>query len=210
MIKELSNRSSLRYFARVPEVPTPQQLSSFLGKFTVSQFLKLVFGVLNSFGTPRQRGRITIIVDSTEITVDLNWFRKKYPKRALEARDFKWGFSPTTGYYIGYKLSLFVEYPSMKPLYFLFHPGSPSDAQLYDEILHELRRRRIARQGDLGVFDKGYFSYDNYMKGLTRYQIVPEIFPRVNTPREKILSQLSFPLIICGGGEMGSGSCTGF
>ncbi|MFQ6123839.1 MAG: transposase [Candidatus Heimdallarchaeota archaeon] len=173
VIEELTQRSTLRSFARIPEVPSPQQLYSFLGKFTVSQFLKLVSGVLNTFCTPRQRGRNTLIVDSTEITVDLNWFRKKYTKRALEARDYQWGFSPSKGHYIGYKLSLVVAYPSLKPLAFLLHPGSPSDSKLYDEILQELRRRRLTRNGDLVVFDKGYFSYKNYMKGVARYKIVP-------------------------------------
>ena len=194
VIKELDKRPPLRRFARVAEVPTRGQLSSFLGKFTVAQFLQVVLGVLNTCCTPRVRGRSTIVVDSTEITVDLNWFRKKYTKRALKARDYQWGFSPSKGHYIGYKLSLAVAYPSLKPLWFLLHPGSPSDAKLYDEILQDLRRRRIARKGDLVVFDKGYFSYANYMKGIARYKIVPGIFPRVNTPREKILSQLAYPL----------------
>ena len=133
--------------------------------------------------------------------MDLNWFRKKYTKRALEGRDFKWGFSSSKGYYIGYKLTLIVAYPSMKPLCFLLHPGSPNDAKLYDTIMEELRRRRIARNGDLVVFDKGYFSYENYMKGVTLYKIVPGIYPKSNTPHEKILSQLAYPLTSYGQGE---------
>ncbi len=198
--EELTTRCNLRKFARIPEVPTSQQLYSFLGKFTVTQVLELVFGILNTFCTPRQRGRSTILVDSTEIRVDLNWFRKKYTKRVLEARDFKWGYSASKGHYIGYKLSLMVAYPSMKPLCFLLHPGSPNDAKLYDIIMGELRRRRIAHNGDLVVFDKGYFSYENYMKGVARYKVVPGIYPKRNTPHEKILSQLAYPLTSYGRG----------
>ena len=56
----------------------------------------------------------------------------------------------------------------------------------------------MARNGDLVVFDKGYFSYANYMKGVARYKIVPGIFPKVNTPREKILAQLAYPLAVFG------------
>jgi len=201
VLGELTKRPPLRRVARVAEVPSPRQLYSFLGKFTADQFLQLVLGVLNTFCSPRQRGRSTIIVDSTEIRVDLNWFRKKYTKRALEARDFKWGYSASKGHYIGYKLSLVVAYPSMKPLWFLIHPGSPSDAKLYDVILEELRRRRLARNGDLVVFDKGYFSYENYVKGISRYKIVPGIFPKINTPQEKILGQLAYPLTSYGGGR---------
>ena len=61
--------------------------------------------------------------------------KKRYTKQALETRDFKWSFAPGKGYYIGFKLSLAILYPSMKPLAFLIHPGSPSDTKLYDEIL---------------------------------------------------------------------------
>jgi len=200
VLEELSNRPPLSSFARVASVPTSTQLYSFLGRVTPSPFIELVLGILNTFCTPRQRGRSTILVDSTEIRVDLNWFRKKYTKRALERREFKWGFSASKGYYLGYKLTLAVTYPSMKPLCFLLHPGSPNDAKLYDTIMEELRRRRIARNGDLVVFDKGYFSYENYMKGVARYKTVPGIYPKKNTPPEKILNQLAYPLTSYGRG----------
>ena len=52
----------------------------------------------------------------------------------------------------------------------------------------------MARNGDLVVFDKGYFSYANYGNGVARYKIIPGIFPKINTPREKILSQSAYPL----------------
>jgi len=89
VLGELTNRHTLRSFVRVAAVPTPPQLYSFLGRFTASQFLEVVLGILTTFCTPRQRRRSTILVDSTEIRVDLNWFRKKYPKRALTAREFQ-------------------------------------------------------------------------------------------------------------------------
>ncbi len=198
VLDELSQRVALRQFARVVEVPTSKQLSSFLGRFTVVQFLQVGLGVLNTICAPRQRGRNTLIVDSTEIAVDLNWFRKRYTKRALEARDYQWGFASSKGHYIGYKLSLAIAYPSLKPLCILLHPGSPSDAKLYDEMMIELKRRRVMRNGDLVVWDKGYCSYLNYLKGVAHYKIIPGIFPKMNMPWEKILSQLSYPLTIFG------------
>jgi hypothetical protein len=201
VLDELTHRVPLRQFVRVVTVPTLQQLSSFLGRFTAEQFLQLVLGVLNQVCPPRQRGRNTLIVDSTEITVDLNWFRKKYSKRALAARDYQWGFAPSKGHYIGYKLSLAIAYPSLKPLCFLLHPGSPSDAKLYDEMMRDLRRRRIARNGDLVIWDKGYCSYLNYLKGVAHYKIIPGIFPKKNMSHEKILSQLSYPLTMFGRGQ---------
>ena len=43
---------------------------------------------------------------------------------------------------MGYKHTMVIEYPSLMPVAFLFHQGSPSDAKLYEEILEELKRRR--------------------------------------------------------------------
>jgi len=198
VLAELTHRPALRQFAHVATPPTPKQVASFLGRFTASQFLQVVLGVLNTVCAPRPRGRNTLLVDATEITVDLNWFRKKYTKRALAARDYRWGFAPSKGYYIGYKLTLVLAYPSLKPLCVFLHPGSPSDMNLYDDILGELRRRRVAHNGDLVVWDKGYCSYLNYLKGVTQYQIIPGIFPKKNMAAEKILGQLAYPLPIFG------------
>jgi hypothetical protein len=194
VVDELQHRKALRNFAKVPEAPTRQQVSSFLGRFTPPQFMTLVLGVLNQICSPRPRGRSTFLVDSTEIRVDINWFRKTWPKPALADRDFQWGYSASKGYYLGYKLSLVVMYPSLQPVSFLLHPGSPADVELWEKILQEGKRRRIIRNGDLVLADKGYFKYLHYQAGVTQYKIVPGIFPRKNTPPEKILDQLIYPL----------------
>ena len=46
---------------------------------------------------------------------------------------------------------LVIEYPSLRPVAFLLHQGSPCDAKIYEEILEELKR----------IFDKGYYGYKN-------------------------------------------------
>ena len=71
VLEELLSRKNLRTFARVVEVPTAQQLYSFLGRFTPAQFVALVLGVLNQVCIPRPRGRGIFLVDSTEIQVDM-------------------------------------------------------------------------------------------------------------------------------------------
>ena len=110
--------------------------------------------LLGSICVKRGRNRV-LIVDSTDVTLDLNWFRKKITKADLEGKEFKWGYSSSKGYYIGYKLTLVIEYPSLRPVAFLLHQGSPCDAKIYEEILEELKRRRIARDGDTIIFDPG-------------------------------------------------------
>ncbi|MCD6214697.1 MAG: transposase, partial [Candidatus Desulfofervidus sp.] len=128
--------------------------------------------------------------------LDLNWFRKKITKADLEGKEFKWGYSSSKGYYIGYKLTLVIEYPSLRPVAFLLHQGSPSDAKIYEEILEELKRRRIARDGDTIIFDKGYYGYKNYAMGISRFKVISVIFPRKNFKMEKLMAMLSYPLSI--------------
>ena len=104
-----------------------------MSRFSEEQFVEFVFGVLSSICAKRERNRM-LIVDSTDVSLDLNWFRKKITKADLEEKEFKWGYSPSKGYYIGYKLTMVIEYPSSMPVAFLLHQGSPGDAKLYEEI----------------------------------------------------------------------------
>ena len=157
VVEEVKRRKELRCFAHLGEIPEAQKIYRFLGRFREEQFLDFVSGVLNTICAKRGREGV-LVVDSTDISVDLNWFRRRIRKADLEEREFKWGYSPSKGYFIGYKLTLAIEYPSLKPLAFLLHQGSPNDAKLFDEILEELRRRRKARNGDTVIFDKGYCS----------------------------------------------------
>ncbi|RJS84358.1 IS5/IS1182 family transposase, partial [Methanophagales archaeon] len=89
-----------------------------------------------------------------------------------------------------------IEYPSLRPVAFLLHQGSPSDAKIYKEILEELKRRRIARDGDTIIFDKGYYGYKNYAMVISRFKLIPVIFPRKNFKMEKLMAMLSYPLSI--------------
>ena len=47
-----------------------------------------------------------------------------------------------------------VDKRNLKPLAFLIHEGSPNDAKLFKEVMKELKRRRIARKGDVIMADK--------------------------------------------------------
>jgi hypothetical protein len=128
----------------------------------------------------------------------LNWFKRTITKARLATRDFDGGHSKTHRYYISYKLTLAIEYPSLKSSGFLHHRGSPHDAPLFDEILNEPKRRWIARIGDTVVSDKGYYSYRNYPQGIREFKIVPRIFARKNFNQDKITQNLSYPLSIFG------------
>ena len=88
-----------------------------------------------------------------------------------------------------------IEYPSLEPLAFLVFPGGPSDSKIFDEIVAELMRRKILREGDFFVLDKGFYAYKHcYTDGLLRYGIVPMIFPRKNFKHEKVLNSIQLTL----------------
>lgn len=199
VIRELKNRKKLRRFVGIKEVPSVETVYSTLSKIDENQFVSLIIGILNSCCNWRRRhGMNTFLVDATAITLDLNWFKRTYSKAKLERREFKWGYSPTHGHYIGYKLTLALDSRSLKPVCFLLHPGSPHDSVLYDEIMRELKRRRIIRIGDIVVFDKGYYSYDNYVQGIFEFNIVPLIFSKKKSSISKLMRKCVYPLWIFG------------
>ncbi len=199
VVEELRKRKSLRTYAHIAEVPTPDEVYRFMNRFDEDRFVSLLSGILNSVcSTSFRRRSKTILIDSTAITLDLNWFRRPFTKAHLMNCDYSWGFSPVHGHYIGYKLTLAIDYPSLKPLAILLHRGSPHDAPLFEEILEELKRRRIARTGDLIVCDKGYYSYQNYVDGVLDFRIVPLIFSKKKFCLKNLLNRLSYPLSVFG------------
>jgi hypothetical protein len=194
VVSELKEREELRNFVKVVDVPSERQIYEFLARFTEEKFLECILGILNTISTPRGRGKTVILVDSTDIQLDLNWFRRRITKKSLEDRDFKWGYSSSKGYYIGFKLTLALNHHNLKPLAFLIHPGSPNDSKIYPQILEELKRRRLIRPKDTLIFDKGYYSYNNYQLAISRYKIVPLIFPRKDFKLKRALDQISYPI----------------
>jgi len=57
----------------------------------------------------KRKSRKTIIIgDTTNLTVDINRFRKKYKSENLKGKDYKWAYSRSRGYYIGMKLVLAI------------------------------------------------------------------------------------------------------
>lgn len=188
IVNELKNRKRLRQFLNIVEIPDADEIYRFVSEFDPDQFMEMTLKILNSICGGRDRTRTTIIIDSTDVCVDINWFRNNYRKSDLENRDFKWAFSSSKGHYLGFKLILGIDYPSLKPLGFLLYPGSPNDSTLFDNIVNELIRRRVMKKGDILVLDKGFYAYYHYTDGLVKYGILPLIFPRKNFKLNKVLN----------------------
>jgi hypothetical protein len=67
----------------VLDVPDAKDVYRLLNMFTVDQFVEMVLGIVNAVCEKRKRGKMVIIGDTTNLTVDLNRFRKKYRKGVL-------------------------------------------------------------------------------------------------------------------------------
>lgn len=196
VIDELTKRKDLRAFAHIEEVPSADDVYRFISRIDERQFVGLINALLHTHCKPQRRTHRTIIVDGSALVLDLNIFKKKIRKADLVEKDYKWGYCNTRGYYLGFKLTLAIDYPSLIPLAFLVHPGSPGDARLFTEIMDELKWRKIIRTGDTVLFDRGYYSYKNYALGIMKYKIIPLIFPRKNFDPEKMMRKMNYPLSI--------------
>ena len=62
------------------------------------------------------------------------------------------------------------------------------------KILPILRRKKIIRRGDRILFDRGYYSYQNYKLALQKYKVIPLILIKEKFDKKKLEDMLSFPL----------------
>ena len=46
------------------------------------------------------------------------------------------------------------------------------------------------------IFDKGYYGYKNYQLGISKYKIVPFIFPKEKFNRTRLDDILTYPLAV--------------
>jgi hypothetical protein len=195
-IRELKERESLRNFLKTSSVPTENEIYGILSKYEPEQFTDFVFEALNELCPKRKSESRGIIIDSTDINLNLNWHAKKITKESLENKEYKWGHSTHRGFFIGMKLTLALESQTLKPLLFLINEANVSEPKIYPEILKELKRRRIIKTGDIVYADRGYYSYENYAISVREFKIVPLIFPRKNCNFKKLFNMLRYPLKI--------------
>lgn len=193
-ISELNRNKRLKKQLGIEKVFTKSQIYEFLSRFDDEKFYEFVIKLLNSLNFKKKHGMRTILVDGTDIQIDLNWHGRRISKKSLEEKPYKWGYSSSKGFYIGLKLTLALDCETMQPLAMLMHEGTPNDALIFDEIMNKLKIRRIIRNGDKIFFDKGYFSKENYQIAITKYKTSPLIFPRGKNPLRKVFDNLSYPL----------------
>ena len=108
VVEELEHREDLREFLRIKEeeVPRTAYIYAFLSKFDLNSFIAMILRILNSITKKRWRNT-KLIVDCTDVSVDVNWFRKPVKQADLEGKDYRWGYS-AKGLFVGMKLTLIL------------------------------------------------------------------------------------------------------
>ena len=177
------------------EVPTADQVYEYFSRYNSSEYCKIVNSILMSYHKPKRGSYNTFIIDATPVACEINIAKNYISEEHLEKLKLKWGFSTTKGHFIGFKATIVLDRYNMVPVAILIDSGAPNDSRLFEEVLLELRRRRIIKEKDLILFDKGYYSIENYLIGINKFKIVPVIFPRQSYSRAKFLKISSYPLL---------------
>mgnify|MGYP000669201785 CR=1 FL=1 len=168
-VSEVNKRYELRKFLRVEEEIRLKSVYNFMSKFESNQFINFVLSILVNAKRSRKRTSL-LILDWTDISLDLNPFRK----RDLKNKPYRWGYS-TKGFFLGMKMMILIDYRTLTPLF--FHAANVHESRIYPLILEMLKRRKLIRFGDSILMDRD-FTYKNYLIGI-RYGIVPLILPKV-------------------------------
>lgn len=194
VINEVNTKNKLRKEFNISNKFESKNFYEYIARYDAETLLKISNLILNNFNRPKKRGKKLFIVDATSIQLDINFIVKKQSKKYLEKIGLKWAYSKSKGYYIGFKATLMLDHDSAKPVCLIIHNGSPNDTKIFDEILQKAIKSRVIQQGDVIIFDKGYYSYKNYVKGILDYKIVPFIFPKEKFNHQKLETELNYPL----------------
>jgi len=191
---EVKNREKLRKFLNIDGLLTLKQVREVYSRKNEQKYLEMALKTLNKLEFKRIRGIKTVLVDSTPLLIDLKFNGKFLSKQTCLDKDYKRGFSTSKGHYAGFQMTLAVEYETLRPLAILIHSGSPNDAKIFDEMMLELKRRRLLRKGQQIIADKGFYSAKNYLIGINKYKIVPLIFPRKKPTLKVLKDKITNPL----------------
>ena len=195
VVNELKKNKRLKKFLKIEgKSPDPEQIYEYLSRYSPEQYANITNSIIRTVDRRNKRKYSTYIVDATPVACDINYIRKHVTQEQLEKLKLKWGYSTTKGHYIGFKVTMMLNKDTLCPVCIIINPGAPHDSTLFEPILQEAKRRRIIKNKDRILFDKGYYSYENYQIGINKFKIVPVIFPKSNFNLKKLADQLSYPL----------------
>lgn len=126
---------------KIQEVYSANQIYEFISRIDERKFYEFTIKLLNSLTFKNRRGIRDVIVDGTDFT---DWFKlvwsANYQEKFTE-KNVYWGYSSSKGYYMGLKLTIALDCKTMQPIAMILHERSPNDWILFEEIMHELKKK---------------------------------------------------------------------
>ncbi|MBR1610700.1 MAG: transposase [Methanobrevibacter sp.] len=197
VIYEISIDNRLKRFLKIEnEVPSEAQVYEYLSRYSPDQYNNISNSFFKLFLKLNKSRKSDWIVDATPVACDINILKKYVSPEHLEKLDLDMGFSTTKGYFIGFKATVVLEKDTLCPISVIIHSGAKNDSKIFEEVLEELNRRRILKKGQVILFDKGYYSMENYINAINKYSVVAVIFPRQWFTLEKLEARMSTSLDI--------------
>ena len=197
VIYEISIDNRLKRFLKIDnEVPSEAQVYEYLSRYSPDQYNNISNSFFKLFLKLNKSRKSDWIVDATPVACDINILKKYVSPEHLEKLDLDMGFSTTKGYFIGFKATVVLEKDTLCPISVIIHSGAKNDSKIFEEVLEELNRRRILKKGQVILFDKGYYSMENYINAINKYSVVAVIFPRQWFTLEKLEARMSTSLDI--------------
>ena len=197
VIYEINIDKRLKRFLKIDdEVPSEGQVYEYLSRYSPDQYNNISNSFFKLFLKLNKNNKSDWIVDATPVACDINILKKYVSSEHLEKLNLDMGFSTTKGYYIGFKATVVLEKDSLCPISIIIHSGAKNDSKIFDEVLEELKRRRLLQKGQVILFDKGYYSMENYINAINMYNVVAVIFPKQYFTIEKLNARMSTTLDI--------------
>jgi hypothetical protein len=195
VIDEINRDNRLKKFLDIDgELPEVSQVYEYISRYSADNFVNIVNSLLKTCNNTNRNPYKKYIVDGTGVECDINHVKQFISSERLEELDLKWGYSTTKGHFIGFKVTVVLDEKTLCPVSILIHSGAPHDSKIFDQILKELKRRRIIRPKNILLFDRGYYSYDNYNVAINKYQVICIIFPKSTFDIGKLEQKISYPL----------------
>ena len=197
VIYEINIDKRLKRFLKIEnDVPSEAQVYEYLSRYSPDQYNNISNSFFKLFLKLNKTRKSDWIVDATPVACDINILKKYVSPEHLEKLNLDMGFSTTKGYYIGFKATVVLEKDSLCPISIIIHSGAKNDSKIFDEVLEELKIRRLLQKGQVILFDKEYYSIENYINAINKYNVIAVIFPKQSFTIGKLDARMSTTLDI--------------
>ena len=152
VIRQLESDYIRRKYFKITELPSIQEFYEYISRYNAEQFNNITNSLLLQIHKSNKKPIKTYLVDATPVATDINILKEFITKERLEKLKLKWGYSTTKKYYIGFKVTVTLDKETLCPVSILIHAGAPHDTIIYEEVLKELKRRRLLAKRTLILF----------------------------------------------------------